>query len=84
MDYSRYRIHLDDVQAGRDVRLTLMIRNIPNCFTQDQMLDIFNSFVKDEYDFFYMPVDFKTNCNLGFGYISMLSTESVLKVYYKV
>lgn len=28
-----------------------------------------------------MPVDFKTNCNLGFGYVSMLDTASVVKLY---
>ena len=28
-----------------------------------------------------MPVDFKSNCNLGFGYVSMLDTASVVKLY---
>ena len=45
------------------------------------MLKILNTFVENEYDFFYMPVDFKTNCNLGFGYVSMISTHSVVKLY---
>lgn len=45
------------------------------------MLKILNSFVENEYDFFYMPVDFKTNCNLGFGYVSMINTNSVVKLY---
>lgn len=45
------------------------------------MLEILDSFVKNEYDFFYMPVDFKTNCNLGFGYVSMTSTQSVINLY---
>ena len=45
------------------------------------MLEILDAFVPNEYDFFYMPVDFQTNCNLGFGYVSMISTESVVKVY---
>ena len=45
------------------------------------MLRILNSVVPNRYDFFYMPVDFKTNCNLGFGYVSMLDTASVVKLY---
>lgn len=48
------------------------------------MLEILDSFVKNEYDFFYMPVDFKTNCNLGFGYVSMINTTSVVHLYYAV
>lgn len=50
-------------------------------FTQDFLLRILNSVVPNRYDFFYMPVDFKTNCNLGFGYVSMLDTASVVKLY---
>lgn len=84
MDYSRFRINIADVRSGKDTRLTLMIRNIPNSFTQDHMLELLDEFVRDEYDFFYMPVDFRTNCNLGFGYVSMISTASVVKVYEKV
>ena len=49
-------------------------------FTQDFLLRILNSVVPNRYDFFYMPVDFKTNCNLGFGYVSMLDTASVVKL----
>lgn len=45
------------------------------------MLEILDSFVKNEYDFFYMPVDFKTNCNLGFGYVSMINVDCVVKLY---
>ena len=45
------------------------------------MLEILNTFVENEYDFFYMPVDFKTNCNLGFGYVCMINTHSVIKLY---
>lgn len=84
MDYSKFRINLEEVKTGKDSRLTLMIKNIPNSYTQEHMLEILDTFVKNEYDFFYMPVDFKTNCNLGFGYVSMISTSSVIKVYEKV
>ena len=50
-------------------------------FSQSFMLEILNTFVENEYAFFYMPVDFKTNCNLGFGYVSMINTQSVIKLY---
>jgi len=50
-------------------------------FTQSFMLKILDSVVPNQYDFFYMPVDFKTNCNLGFGYVSMIDSASVVTLY---
>ena len=50
-------------------------------FTQNFMLKILDSVVPNRYDFFYMPVDFKTNCNLGFGYVSMIDNASVVTLY---
>lgn len=81
MDYSRYIIDINKVKSGEDSRLTLMLKNIPNGFTQSFLLEVLDSFVKNQYDFFYMPVDFKTNCNLGFGYVSMINTQSVVSLY---
>ena len=91
MDYSKYRIDLDKVRSGEDSRLTLMLKNIPNelifhsniitSFTQDQMLAILDSHIPNQYDFFYMPVDIETNCNLGFGYVSVTSSDSLLHLY---
>lgn len=50
-------------------------------FTQEQLLAILDSIVPSQYDFFYMPVDYKTNCNLGFGYVSMITVRAVERVY---
>ena len=91
MDYSKYRIDLNKVRSGEDPRLTLMLKNIPNeslfipflisSFTQEQMLAILDSHIPNQYDFFYMPVDIETNCNLGFGYVSVTSSDSLLHLY---
>lgn len=50
-------------------------------FTQEQMLTILDSHIANQYDFFYMPVDIETNCNLGFGYVSVTSSDSLLHLY---
>ena len=91
MDYSRFIIDISKVRSGEESRLTLMLKNIPNGylfwemligrFTQDLMLNILDTIVPNKYDFFYMPVDFKTNCNLGFGYVSVVDNASVVKLY---
>lgn len=81
VDYSKHLIDLDRLRSGEETRLTVMLKNIPNGFTQEYMLRILDNYVENEYDFFYMPVDFKTNCNLGFGYISLTTSESVIALY---
>jgi len=40
-------------------KTTLMIRNIPNKYTQDLMLERIDRKFSNTYDFFYLPIDFK-------------------------
>lgn len=61
---------------GMDSRTTLMIRNIPNKYTQKilmQTIDAQGFYGK--YDFFYLPIDFKNRCNVGYAFINMASTD---------
>lgn len=53
----------------------------PSSFSQDLMITLLNRLIPNQFDFFYMPVDFKTNCNLGFGYVSVTSSEALLQLY---
>lgn len=50
-----YVIDLDKVE--NDGRTTIMVRNIPNKYTQSMLLDLFNSHRK-KFDFFYLPIDY--------------------------
>ena len=50
-------------------------------FTRAKLLSHLDRFVKDKYDFLYLPVDSISLSNLGFAYISMINLKSVETIY---
>ena len=55
-----------------DRRTTLMIKNIPNKYTQKMLLSTMDEQFRGAYDFFYLPIDFKNKCNVGYAFINMV------------
>lgn len=60
---------------------TLMIRNIPIKFTQQIMMDLINEKYKDQYDYFYLPKDLKTQCGVGFAFINFIHPLYILDFF---
>ncbi|ETB56707.1 hypothetical protein YYC_05355 [Plasmodium yoelii 17X] len=51
---------------------TVMLRNIPNKYTQNMLMDVMNEHFKGLYDFFYLPIDFRNKCNVGYAFINFI------------
>lgn len=76
-----YALDMDRVRSGEDKRTTLMIKNIPNKYTQKMLLAAVDETLKGSYDFFYLPIDFKNKCNVGYGFVNMMTPMDIIPLY---
>jgi len=74
-------INLMDVFQCKDLRTTLMIKNIPNKYTISTFLEEINHYFKNCYDIFYLPIDYINKCNLGFAFINFVEPFHIILFY---
>lgn len=67
-----------------DERTACMIKNIPNKYTSDMLIDFINETHFGMYDFFYLRIDFKNKCNVGYAFINFINNKAVLRFYDRI
>jgi hypothetical protein len=75
------QINLENILLGIDKRTTIMIKNIPNKYTQKAFTDEINIRFANTYDVFYLPIDYTNNCNLGFAFINFIHPFYIIDFY---
>mmetsp|Transcript_21637 Transcript_21637/g.47860 ORF Transcript_21637/g.47860 Transcript_21637/m.47860 type:complete len:533 (+) Transcript_21637:110-1708(+) len=60
---------------------TVMIRNIPNEYTQDELIQEVTGIIgsPDVFDFFYLPWDSQTNGNVGYAFVNFHDSPNAQK-----
>ena len=66
-----------------DGRTSLMIKNIPNKYSQSLLKETIDLDHLNKFDFLYLPIDFKNKCNVGYAFINMKDPEDVACLYMK-
>lgn len=55
---------------------TIMVRNVPNKYTQRLLLRVWKQMgYGHAIDLFYLPMDFRNKCNLGYCFLNFISAE---------
>ena len=70
-------LNINDIISMKDKRSTLMIKNIPNKFNQEYILNIINQNFKGTFDIFVLPTDINKYKNFGYAFINFTSSYYV-------
>jgi len=75
-------VDITKVLSLEDKRNTIMIKNIPNKFTREKLLDLIDKNFKGSYDLFILPKDGNKNRNFGYAFINFISSYYIPYFYY--
>merc|ERR1712032_464027 len=65
--------------ADRSTWTSRMIKNIPNDYKRQDVLDLLDSRGL-EYDFVYVPIDWCKRANLGYAFVNLVSHEEADRI----
>jgi hypothetical protein len=71
-------VNLNKIEAGIDVRTTIMLRNIPNRVDFEDLKSFLDETSEGHYDFSYLRIDFSNNLNVGYAFVNFVRPEFII------
>ncbi|TVY23003.1 Meiosis protein [Lachnellula hyalina] len=71
-------VDISSIEQGKDVRTTVMLRNIPNKFTLKMLKEFIDESSFGTYDFVYLRIDFLNKCNVGYAFINFVDPLDII------
>jgi RNA recognition motif-containing protein len=66
----------ETAESEPEWRTTVMLRNLPNNYTRDMLLQHIDAMgFCGLYDFFYMPIDFNSKASMGYAFVNLICPE---------
>ena len=78
---AKYVINLEKIINEKDQRTTLMIKNIPRNIMQSYLMEIINKKFENQFNFFYLPIDFIKKENAGYAFINFKNSKNIVDFY---
>ena len=75
------KIKIDDIIIGKEKRTTLMLRNIPNKYTLNNVVDEIDRSFWGKYDYINLPIDYERKLNLGYAFINFVDPMHIILFY---
>lgn len=75
------KISIEDIIIGKDKRTTVMMRNIPNKYSLQNLVDEISLTFVGKYDYINLPIDYERKLNLGYAFINFVDPLHVVLFY---
>merc|ERR1711972_1134270 len=70
-------IRIEELSTSYTGHTTVMMRNLPNDYTRDMLMDLLVSrHYEGTFDFIYLPIDFASKSGLGYAFINFAAPET--------
>lgn len=65
-------LFLEKIEKQCNGLTTVMLKNIPNKYTQHMLINVINERFLGLYNFIYLPIDFRNKRNVGYAFINFI------------
>ena len=80
-DKEKQKIDIIEIISGKDKRTTLMLRNIPNKYKLNDLVNEIDKSFWGKYDYINLPIDYERKLNLGYAFINFVDPLHIVLFY---